>query len=44
MLILQGGKILPLCHEEEDIQFFALLTSAVCVIRQLGEEPVSMSA
>lgn len=44
MHILEGGIILPLCHEEEDIQFFALLTSAVCGTRQLGEGSVSTSA
>lgn len=44
MHILQGGIIPPLCREEEDSQFFALLTSAVCGTRQLGGGSVSMSA
>lgn len=44
MSILQGGIILPLGDEEENIQFFALLTSAVCGTRQLGPGSVSVSA
>lgn len=41
--VLQGGIILPVCHEKEDIQFVALLTSAKHRTRQLGEGSVSMN-